>query len=338
MGSGNNKDVTLLHSTLAGLPSVPVMLDALRNLRRHNSAAQAEKLFFQWLASACSHDEGRLLCGPLLRWLFASMPGDLVLLPQTHVIPNMRSAIQFLVVGTDPEREARFQALKAREQERRRMQAALAAKNAANGNGNGGISFLDASSNNNSVDRIPDAKDDIFIAGTKQRGSFFAWHGSGPNNWHSILRNGLRNMSHTHLMSTGAIHGGGIYLARSLQISLSYSLQPVAGWTKAEIIPHQTGISVVGLVEVVDWNAVSCNAPDPRMDRRFRQPAKSAAPAPTDPVQVHADGQIVTVLQSEYCMLRALIVFTDRTPRGMESFELVIPKPLLEYFETRYAA
>jgi poly [ADP-ribose] polymerase 6/8 len=37
--------------------------------------------------------------------------------------------------------------------------------------------------------------------------------GSGIENWHSILRNGLVNASNTKLMTTGAAYGPGIYAA-----------------------------------------------------------------------------------------------------------------------------
>lgn len=61
-------------------------------------------------------------------------------------------------------------------------------------------------------------------------GSFWAWHGSDWSNWHSILRNGLKNMSASKYMTTGAIHGAGIYLADSFQVSLGYSLRASSRW------------------------------------------------------------------------------------------------------------
>lgn len=44
----------------------------------------------------------------------------------------------------------------------------------------------------------------------KQHGSYFAFHGSGIENWHSILRRGLLNCSGTKLQTTGAAYGPGV--------------------------------------------------------------------------------------------------------------------------------
>jgi poly [ADP-ribose] polymerase 6/8 len=44
-------------------------------------------------------------------------------------------------------------------------------------------------------------------------GSCYLWHGSGADRWHSIMRNGLRNLSCTNLQVRGASYGPGIYLA-----------------------------------------------------------------------------------------------------------------------------
>jgi len=53
-------------------------------------------------------------------------------------------------------------------------------------------------------------------------GSFFAWHGSPLPKWHSIMRVGLKNLSNTALMTTGAAYGPGIYMATDLMTSLGY--------------------------------------------------------------------------------------------------------------------
>eukprot|EP00483_Globobulimina_turgida_P004622 UN04631 len=51
----------------------------------------------------------------------------------------------------------------------------------------------------------------------------YAWHGSPMSNWHSILRNGLKNMSNTKHMKNGAAFGRGIYLAPNSGTSYWYS-------------------------------------------------------------------------------------------------------------------
>lgn len=81
--------------------------------------------------------------------------------------------------------------------------------------------------------------------------TFFAYHGSRLNNWHSIIRNGLKNMS-TYIISfrintcvfsadlisffigytfnavNGASYGPGIYLAGEPQTSLGYATNHTA--------------------------------------------------------------------------------------------------------------
>jgi len=69
----------------------------------------------------------------------------------------------------------------------------------------------------------PPERQAAFEALKAQHGSKFAWHGSGPENWHAILRTGLRNLSNTKLMTTGAAHGAGIYLSTSATMSMGYA-------------------------------------------------------------------------------------------------------------------
>ena len=59
----------------------------------------------------------------------------------------------------------------------------------------------------------------------RQYGSKFAWHGSSSENWHSILRTGLRNLSNTKLMTTGAAYGAGVYLSTSAIMSLGFAMR-----------------------------------------------------------------------------------------------------------------
>ena len=49
----------------------------------------------------------------------------------------------------------------------------------------------------------------------------FLWHGSSGERWHSIFRNGLKNMSNIDC-ANGASYGPGIYLAKDPSMSLSY--------------------------------------------------------------------------------------------------------------------
>ncbi|CAN0561575.1 unnamed protein product, partial [Ectocarpus sp. 12 AP-2014] len=44
----------------------------------------------------------------------------------------------------------------------------------------------------------------LLSGGGTGTGSFYAFHGSRPGNWHGILQEGLKNMSGSRWMSTGA--------------------------------------------------------------------------------------------------------------------------------------
>ena len=48
------------------------------------------------------------------------------------------------------------------------------------------------------------------------------FHGSKLCNWYSILKHGLQNVSNTHMMTSGAAYGQGIYLSRHYGTSLGY--------------------------------------------------------------------------------------------------------------------
>ncbi|XP_044048921.1 protein mono-ADP-ribosyltransferase PARP6-like isoform X2 [Siniperca chuatsi] len=69
----------------------------------------------------------------------------------------------------------------------------------------------------------PPSKEARFQTAKKLYGSTFAFHGSHIENWHSILRNGLVNASHTKLQLHGAAYGKGIYLSPISSISFGYS-------------------------------------------------------------------------------------------------------------------
>ena len=56
----------------------------------------------------------------------------------------------------------------------------------------------------------------------KNKQRWYLYHGSPLGNWHSIIRNGIRNMSNTQFMTTGAAYGNGVYASDSLLIAQSY--------------------------------------------------------------------------------------------------------------------
>ena len=79
-------------------------------------------------------------------------------------------------------------------------------------------------------------------------GTTLAFHGSGLQNWYSILRNGLRNMSGTAYMSTGAALGPGVYLTPKLGVAFKYARNSVA---LAAGVPGGAETRIVAVCEVL---------------------------------------------------------------------------------------
>eukprot|EP00929_Paragymnodinium_shiwhaense_P060063 TRINITY_DN30033_c0_g1_i2.p1 TRINITY_DN30033_c0_g1~~TRINITY_DN30033_c0_g1_i2.p1 ORF type:complete len:759 (+),score=161.97 TRINITY_DN30033_c0_g1_i2:91-2367(+) len=82
----------------------------------------------------------------------------------------------------------------------------------------------------------------------KQFGSAFGFHGSPMDKWYSILRNGLQVLSGSSYMTSGAVYGKGIYLARDLRISAFYS-----GGMTGFLTPCEFGeaVQIFGVVEYI---------------------------------------------------------------------------------------
>jgi hypothetical protein len=78
-------------------------------------------------------------------------------------------------------------------------------------------------------------------------GSMYLWHGSGAENWHSILRTGLKNFSNTDLMKCGACYGSGIYFARSSGTSLGYVTISETRYRNSK----QKQLSLIAICEVI---------------------------------------------------------------------------------------
>jgi Poly(ADP-ribose) polymerase catalytic domain len=77
--------------------------------------------------------------------------------------------------------------------------------------------------------------------------STYLYHGSPAPNWHSILRNGLKNYSGTSKQSHGAAHGKGVYLAGNSATSMGYS-----GRGKHEF-------TVIAIAQVIDASKYTKN-------------------------------------------------------------------------------
>lgn len=57
----------------------------------------------------------------------------------------------------------------------------------------------------------------------KKEDTKILYHGCPPKNWHSVLRNGLKNFSGTAMMAHGAAYGAGVYFGPTLVIPRGYS-------------------------------------------------------------------------------------------------------------------
>ena len=91
-----------------------------------------------------------------------------------------------------------------------------------------------------------------FAEKKKEFGSFFAFHGSAIENWYSILRNGIRNLSNTHLMTAGAAYGPGVYSAENISTSFGY-----CRFTNTDCIWHHSQLSkppkaCMAIIEVIN--------------------------------------------------------------------------------------
>lgn len=56
----------------------------------------------------------------------------------------------------------------------------------------------------------------------------YLFHGSNYSCWHSIIKNGLINMSGTKFMTAGAAYGNGIYASNNIKISIGYAKGPIS--------------------------------------------------------------------------------------------------------------
>lgn len=75
----------------------------------------------------------------------------------------------------------------------------------------------------------------------------FLCHGSNGSRWHSIIRNGLKNMTYDDCVH-GAASGPGIYLASDDYVSISYSQFVDNLYKNSEFWPKLT---LIALCEVI---------------------------------------------------------------------------------------
>jgi len=101
-----------------------------------------------------------------------------------------------------------------------------------------------------------------FAEHRRRWGSKFAYHGSRPENWFSILHGGIRNASGTSLQLNGAAHGKGVYLSPAAAVSNAYSA--LSGSRK----DYNAGNSYVS--DVLDVDSFRCIAICEVIDRDLK--------------------------------------------------------------------
>ena len=83
-------------------------------------------------------------------------------------------------------------------------------------------------------------------------GSFFLWHGSSGDRWHSIIRNGLKCATGTPLQQNGTFFGAGIYLAPDLAKSRNYARPEKNGYPKSSLGQNLQAVSLCEVAKVPD--------------------------------------------------------------------------------------
>jgi len=140
-------------------------------------------------------DQAHPYAFPLFQWIIQSNLCHIVKLSPEQSLECMKTRHQYLLLSASPDKEARFHELKSqhgtRQLARRRVRAWLPFE----------------------VEMVTDSSRSWCVVG-----SFFAFHGSSIENWHAIIRTGLRNASGTKLQVNGAAYGKGIYLSASVRL------------------------------------------------------------------------------------------------------------------------
>ena len=102
------------------------------------------------------------------------------------------------------------------------------------------------------------SKERKFLNNKQKFKSTFCWHGSSLENWYSIQRNELRNLSNSSMMTAGAAYGPGIYASANFATSWGYSARYSAGQRIWQYCPNFLANQfVIAIVEVIDKKGYS---------------------------------------------------------------------------------
>jgi len=102
----------------------------------------------------------------------------------------------------------------------------------------------------------PPEKESKFRSLKEKYGSVFAFHGSSSENWHSILRTGLKNASGTKLQLNGAAYGSGIYISPHAGTSFGYCrIYGTSGFvSNGNRFLDSNNMNCIALCEVINEN------------------------------------------------------------------------------------
>jgi poly [ADP-ribose] polymerase 6/8 len=155
------------------------------------------------------------------------------------------------------------------------------------------------------------AKEKIFKEARLTHGSTFAFHGSGIENWHSILRQGLYNATGTKFQMNGAAYGPGIYMSPNSSVSMDYSFL--------------SGMRLQRLLRVVPKTVGSNKAPRPR--KKFLTPSRFLRSRnlkcvalcevinKNDELKKYNNGRSIWVMpNADYVCTRFIFVFEKEVP------------------------
>jgi poly [ADP-ribose] polymerase 6/8 len=85
-----------------------------------------------------------------------------------------------------------------------------------------------------------------------RHGTVLAFHGSPIENWHCIIRTGLKNGSGTSLQLHGAAHGSGIYFSPNSTVSLQYCQVLHAAQRRGSEVASSDFFNCIALCEIIN--------------------------------------------------------------------------------------
>jgi poly [ADP-ribose] polymerase 6/8 len=197
-----NKEFNRLNDILKKMPSVEKISAARDHSDMKSTLDRAHPLAFD-----------------LLQWIISSNRSHIVKLPPAKHVRSMITPHQY-----ERGRRGRRREGETGERERRGGREEERDKDITEKERHRRLySYLPSSSLRYLLMSAPPEREAKFRELKKKHGSVFAFHGSSLENWHCVLRLGLRNATGTKLQVNGAAYGNGIYLSPHAGTSFTYS-------------------------------------------------------------------------------------------------------------------